>query len=762
MRRTRWILLVGIVILLGALGLTFYFQREFLRGRAPQRPSPLPDNLNATAEYWSWSNTTNGVTNAEIRARSFREIKDPPSFELEEVELRLYRNDGASFDLVKSASALFDPSAGTMYSEGEVEITMGVPEEGPRTGRLVLIRSSGVTFDIQTGKAETERPANFTFDGGEGKSTGAYYDPTTKELHLRRDVEVTWRGDSPNAQPMLVQAGEMIYKEGNSYILLFPWSRLIRGGMTLNAADSAVYLKDGAIDIVEARKATGIDLLPQRRVEYAAALLRMKFTPKGQIEKIDGEEDARLISVTESARTEVTSRRMDLEFEANATDSVLRKALAIGGAAVQSKPIVKQGAVVPETRVLRSETIFLAMRPGGREIDQVETHAPGTVEFLPNSPGQRRRELDGERIWITYGAENHIESFRSVNVSTRTFPAPRKDRKPQPPTRTWSVDLVAQFDPKTGQMTRMEQWNDFRYEEGDLRAKADSAVLDSPADQITLSGGARVWDPAGSTAADRILLARSNGDFTAEGNVTSTRLPDGQSASGGAMLSRDEPVQARAQRMHSTEDNARIRYEGSAVLWQGANRIQADRIDIDRKRDQLAADGSVVSQFLETRTADGKETASRSPVVTVIRAPAMRYTDNDRLAHYTGGAMLVRPGLSVRGRELRIWLADDKKKKPAEATGPEPPAASSIERLFADGEAQVVHTLPDRVRTGKADHAEYFADEDRLVLIGGDPVMNDSRRGVTRGRRLTLYARQDKLLVESSGSGPAVTRVLQK
>jgi hypothetical protein len=34
--------------------------------------------------------------------------------------------------------------------------------------------------------------------------------------------------------------------------------------------------------------------------------------------------------------------------------------------------------------------------------------------------------------------------------------------------------------------------------------------------------------------------------------------------------------------MTTKDDNTQIRYEGNALMWQGANRIQADRIDIDK------------------------------------------------------------------------------------------------------------------------------------------------------------------------------------
>ena len=56
----------------------------------------------------------------------------------------------------------------------------------------------------------------------------------------------------------------------------------------------------------------------------------------------------------------------------------------------------------------------MKMRPGGREIEAVETQAKGQLEFLPNHPGSRRRQMDGERLFITYGQRNLVRNFRSM------------------------------------------------------------------------------------------------------------------------------------------------------------------------------------------------------------------------------------------------------------------------------------------------------------------------------------------------------------
>src|SRR5207237_3805651 len=71
----------------------------------------------------------------------------------------------------------------------------------------------------------------------------------------------------------------------------------------------------------------------------------------------------------------------------------------------------------------------------------------------------------------------------------------------------------------------------------------------------------------------------------------------------GGMLSNDEPLHAKANKMVSTDNNLQVRYDGNAVAWQGSNRLQADVIEIDRENSILKAHGHVISQLLDKSTA---------------------------------------------------------------------------------------------------------------------------------------------------------------
>ncbi|MGE5488024.1 MAG: LptA/OstA family protein [bacterium] len=737
-RRARLLLLVLLAAIVVVVGIAYRSQRASLARNAPKRPALLPAETSASAAGWTWSKTDGDRTIVEVRARSF--VRVDQRLDLEGVELKLFSRDGRTYDLVRSRAARFRLDEGALYSDGEVNITMGHPANGGPPGRLISIRSSGVTFESATGIARTDRHAAFTFENSEGACVGAQYDPMARELIMRSQVELTWRGRGPDSVPMKLEAGELYYRERDSLVELRGRSRLTRGTAVLEATgNSYITLKEGLIERVEAVDAHGTERSQGRDLDYSAGRLWIEFTPRGEVRKASGSPNARLLAVTATARTSVSADRIELEFDPGKDESPLRQALAMGGATVESVPVVRPGAPVPDTRKVASDTVLMRMRPGGREIERMETHAPGRLEFIPNAPGRRRRILDANRMSIDYASANVPKLFSAFSVATRTEPA----REGLPPLLTWSDNFRASFDAR-GELVRIEQWDGFRYEEGARRGRADRAVLDELAGRITMTGGARFQDPAGSITADRIELAQQSGDVTAAGNVISTRAQDGKGASS-AMLASDAPLEGRAQRLTTSGRNSRLHYEGDAVLWQGANRIAADVIDIDREKRTLSARGNVRTRFVDRQ---GKSQPGRAPGFVVVEAAALVYTEGDRMARYTGGARLSRPGLTVEADGIRAFL-----------NGPE--VESSLDRAYADGSVSIAQQDDDTGRSVRAtsEHAEYYAASQKLVLTGGRPVLEDSAKGTTAGRELIYFAAEDRLLVNGAETAPAVSRI---
>ena len=768
MRGTRWLLLVAILAIICGVGLTYRAQKRALREQSPARPARLPDELNSTAQKWTYSETTSAYTKIEAAADDFREARDSSRVDLRGVTMKIHSKTGRTYDLVQSAAAAFFKAEHRLRSDGEVQITLNIPEEGQPKHAPVSIKSSGVDLDTESGRVETEQPSSFVFENGNGSSTGAFYDPLSHQLLMKRDARLEWKTKGPHSKPMLVEGGSLEYHEDTSEVWLKPWGRLTRDNTVVEGENAVVHLEDdGAgskfIRKIETTKAHGSDVYPHRKLQYSADELWTDFDDSGQVQKITAQTNARLVATSDSSETTVTAFHVEMNFTPDGDDNVLTSVYTSGNSEVASRPLPAPGRVPGESHILRADKMEMKMRDGGREIASVAATTPGTLEFIPNQPAQHHRILNGNDMLIAYGPQNRIESFHAKDVRTQTDPTAEELKRKRVPSITTSREMQAGFDPKTGKMARIEQNGDFTYDEGERKARSAKASLDSSTDVMVLDTGARVWDSSGSTSADHIRLDQRTGNFTAEGSVNSSRLPDQGPKKGSEMLSGDEPLQAQAQKMESTNRNRLIHYQGNVLMWQGANRIQADVVDLDREKRTLVANGNVVTDLWEQPKSDpdkskdkpgakpgDKGKAAGPPVLTEVRAPHLEYTEADRLAYYSGGTTLKRPNLEVKAREIHAYLS-------------EAGSDSQLEKAIADGAVQIHQTSPDRTRTGTGEHSEYYPDEQKIVLQWGMPKLVDSKEGTTVAPHgLTYWADDDRLLLNGSNDQPVKTRIKRK
>jgi lipopolysaccharide export system protein LptA len=755
MRSVRWLLLVAIAVIAAAVFGTYKTQRR--RAEANQRPVPpsVPIGTSANAFDWEWGESTpNGKPSIEVHAKRQTVSQDSNRIQLQEVELQIFQKDGQKYDRVRCPEAEMTVSDKKLYAPGEAEITLDVPVKGDASHPLTSIKAAGINFDSVSGHAVTDKHVSFHFDGGEGTSEGASYDPESRTLHLDRNVLVNMRGKDPQSAPMKVEAGELTYSEKEGVIHLGPWSRMTRDETVINAGASVLKLLDKKIDTVDAVDAKGTDKRSGRNLEYSAANIHVKYTSDHLIEKLNGAGNARLVSHGKGSDTTMLGDTVDLFFNTQSGESELASAVAHGHGSIESKPAPDPKGATPDTKVMKSDVLNLFMKPGGKDLSRVTTNTAGTLEFLPNQAARHRRLLKADQMDVAYGDKNEIQSFHAVNAATETYPSEeeRKRKKTGLETAyTSSKVMDASFDEK-GEIKTMKQTDNFRYSEGARKAQSDYATLDNAANVMNLENHARISDDTGTTIGDHIQMQQATGDFDAKGHVSTTRLPDAKKTSSD-MLDKDEPTQGIADRVISAERNHLIHYIGNAVLWQSSNRIQADKIDVDRDKKSIVADGNVVSQFLDNKKDDdGKPVKPpATPVFTIVKAPHMVYTDADRAALYTGGTDFWRPTLTVKCLTLKAWLNDNKSD-----------ADSRLNRAVGDGNVDIVQIAKDRKRVGTGEHAEYYTDEGKIVLTGGEPKLDDSLKGSTVADKLTYFTDDDRLLLEGAPKKQVRTHLVRK
>ena len=321
--------------------------------------------------------------------------------------------------------------------------------------------------------------------------------------------------------------------------------------------------------------------------------------------------------------------------------------------------------------------------------------------------------------------------------------------------------MTAKFVPNSNQIASIDQPGNFRYEEGTRRAWAKRAFLEQTINRITLTDQARVLDDTGSAVGDKIVMNQASGDMDASGHVLSTHEPDRNEKPGTSMLDATQSMQAQADQMQTRENNSKVFYEGHVVIWQGANRISAEEIAIDRDTESLDANGNVVSELVDNKGSSdpgpkpGESAAANGgPIYTVVQAPKLIYRDDVRIANYSGGAKLVRDKMTITSKNVEAFLTPKSDKTSND---------SSLDHAVATGHVAISDVVaPGRTRTGTGERCEYYTKQDKVVLSGGAPQMVDSYKGIVKGEQLTYFSGEDHLIVDGKKEQVAFTRMKKK
>ena len=759
MKKLRILLLFGVTAMLGAVVWDYFDSQSAEEEVQAEQPKVIPSDVSSQATRWAWSQSAGDRRKVEVVADSFRQAKETFLFDLGEVELKIFHEDGAKYDYVITKAAQFDTRSETLFSEGEVRLSLGIPadDSDPWSSEHTKIRSSGVTFETKTGVATTDQYTEYEFEGGVAHSVGVHYDSPHRYVRMESQVYVERFPGGPHRPALKIRSNKLHYYEKAQRVHLVGGVSLERGSQQMQSTEAIVFMERGDIRRIKASEAQGVEKQPRRTIGFRAQQVDVFYSPLQTIERVTGAGDAEVSSSAETSRTTASGGKIELHYvtPTGRNESVLRDAHIRDQAFVESIPN-ETGGRGTDIRRVRSAWIKLSMDEDGRDMQVLRTLAPGTLDLVPTDPSRRKRTLQARRMTAHYAAGNRLRKLNAEgDVQVRSHP-PMLQQPPEKPRailKTWSETLAAEFDPQSGEMRRLQQRSGFRFDQGGRRGRSGEAEFNWQTNEIELRHEARVWESTGSISADRILLDENTGDFRAFGGVSSTHQESGGDRVNGGIrtggpFSSKEPVYATADRMRSNQTTGLLDYRGNARLWQGHNRIEADHIQIHRHSQTLAANGKAVS-FLQPsggqRDEPLRQGSTSAPPVRVS-ADSIFYEEDGRRAVYRGGVELHRGRLRVRSDDLEAFL------EPDESAGDS--GQSRLNRAVARGQVQIFE-LPDTETPGRRAfgvEADYDPATEKVVLRGNPAQLTSESGRQTSGTELTYQVNDDRLLVLGSGA----------
>jgi lipopolysaccharide export system protein LptA len=803
---------VLLVVALVAFLVAGKWRNPFNRRDIPKR---LGIEIQQEANGVTYTQARGGHTLFKLHASKVVQLKKGYAM-LHDVKIELYGVDGSRVDRIEGAEFEYDQQAGTAKAAGPVEITLMRPGMAPAiapkaTPAQVLsdkpkahpvtsaaetaaagqihVKTSGVTFDQNTGVAATAQRVDFAMTQGDGSAVGATYDSQNGSLVLDAAVELNTRRGAETVQ---LHAQHAEFERGDQVCRMRGATAESRGGQATAAEAKILFREDGSAERLDATG--GFVLTTETGAHLAAPVGMLEFDQHNQ--PLHGHmqggvtmDSVRMGEPAHKGEPKKADRQMhgtaptvDFEF---AAQGQLRHAHLERGVTMDSEEQSETaGERLRVRRHWRSPVAEVAFRDAGKGRTEPATlHGTGGVQVTGESQrgnGQATPsrlaadELTAQlekgsvlsglvglgRASMEQTAASGVRQTTSGDRLEAHFAAPQaggakagaksgtgEALQVQSANIEGHVVLVQEPAPKPGEA------------QASMRATAGRAVYEGSGEWLHLTLSPRVEDGSLQLTADKIDVSQDSGDAFAHGNVKASWVGSSTGngkKQGSAGLGGQGPAHVVAAEAKLHQPTGEATFKGQARLWQQANSVAAPVIVLDRMRQTLVARTTDTAEPVRVvllsaspaesgKDANGKQGA---PSVIRMRGGDLRYSDAERKAVMRGGVLgtvLAETATATTvSKEVELDLL------PLGNHAGKEGEAAQVDRMTARG--QVV--INSQGRRGTGEQLAYSGETGEYVLTGtaGEPPkMTDATRGTVTGEALIFHSRDDSVSIEGGG-----------
>jgi LPS export ABC transporter protein LptC len=763
----------GVIVLFVA---GIYVQRAVRTARARKAASPsVPSEVQQQSANFTYSDVEQGRTVFTLRASHATQFKNQNRALLDDVWLTVYGREGNRNDNIHTRQCSYEPDSGGVRCQGEVQIDIQGAKDASRnpSGNVIeqplQVKTSDLTFNRQTGEASTAASVEFSFPQGKGHGVGVRYSTRDSMVRIEHAVEFDLNSsERSGGLPVKATGSSLEVQRDDRVAVLAGPATVEHGGRELSAGKiSITFDKDYHAQAAVAEEHPSIQGKDSgRKFRLSAEKFKVSLAPEGWLTGLVA--DGSVVGMREGPAGTDRFVAQRVEFGMIPGRNLVREMMATGGVAAESQ----QGA---DSRTLKTETLkvnFKAENPrqkerpagaaidaaGEQQIESAETLAPATIE---SRAGNETTRLNAKKFVAQFGADGRLERL----LGHDGIEVGRQVDGGAPQTSS-ATELAATF-AASGDWESIEETGHVRLVAADRQANAAKATMMRSTGLVTLEGAPVISDAQSRTTAGAVTINQQSGEIHATGGIVSTYLV-AASGSNSAMNLGDGPAHISADKLDGSSTAGHVTYSGHARLWQGESVLQAEQIEIWRNEKKMEAQGHIVAIFPQapgTRPAFGmaanKTPAAGAPVgksgaagaskatLWQIRSPSLTYWSDQGRAHLEGGVVASSDQGSLESRSLDVFLTpgrangtgSGKKPMPGEGAG-----GRELSRLLALGGVIV----RQEERRATAEQAEYTAAEQKFVLSGGQPMINDAASDTTtEGRSLTFFVASDTILIDS-------------
>jgi len=716
---------------IAVVAVSYYKLRNVEKFKAKSEKPELSKEVTGVVEGYEQRVTKEGRLYMLVKASRDITFSDN-HHELENVSMAVYPPEGDVPDQISAARAIYQPDTNIVSFVGNVKID---------TKEKLQVATESLSFDQNSGVAQTDAAVAFNRENVSGTSTGAVVEQKAKRLELKKDVaikiepQVNGAKSGTRARPVKIRAARGTF-EHEALKLTFAGGATVEQERDIMSGENiyATLNQEKRLQKVEIRGNSYLRTMePGRAAEVHAVDMDFFLDKDQRLERAFANNDVKARSLDADSDFELSgSTTLEVLFQATA-DASLLKQMNAGGRSVITLGAPKSKANDPRaaSKRLTADSIKLSWRGTGRDLEKAEAsgNAELFIEPVTSSARAERRQLNAPNFDCDFFETGNLARTCKAAGGAKAVMNPVQPSEKRG-TRTFtSQTMTAVFVKDTQDIERIDGQGDSKFNENDRNGVAANVTYTAADEMVRLRGGdPTVWDSRGRTKAVELDSDLANDVSYARGRTATTYYSQEQTNGATPFSKTKSPVYITSDKGEFRHESGQGIYTGNARAWQDDNFVRGDKLIVYVNDKRMEAVGHV-----QTAIYDSKRRVENNTTVVPVFASAdsMFYSDPDRTIHYEGNVDIKQGTDRMTGGVADVYLAKD---------------SNEMEKTIA--QRNVVLTQPNR--RGSGDWVEYTAANEVAVLKGNPARVDDIEQGNTEGARLTLSIRDSKVTADDA------------
>src|ERR1700752_179304 len=712
------------------VAISYYKLRNNDKFKAKSEKPELSKEVTGVVEGYERRVTKNDRLYLLVKAS--REVTFSDSHhELENVYMAVYPPEGETPDQISAARAIYQPETNILSFTGNVKI---------ETKEKLKVGTEALSFDQNSGIAQTDSSVSFERENVSGTSVGAVLEQKAKRLELRKDVQLTIAPgaaakSSARTRPVPIKAARGTFEQQSMQLVFSGGATVEQENDILSGENLTGFInQQKRLEKAEIRGNAYIPVRERGRAAEVHALNMDFFLDKDQrLARALDTNDAGARTLEGDSDVQVSgANSIDVTFQAT-NDSSLLKQLVTGGRSVITMSAPKSKANDPRAanKRLTANEVKLIWRVTGRDLEKAQANGDAElfVEPVVSNTRAERKKLNAPQFDCDFFEAGNLARTCKAAGGAKAVMNPVQPSEKRG-TRTFtSQTMTTVFVKDTQDVERLDAQGDGKFNENHRNGVAANVSYVASEEMVKLRGGdPTVWDSRGRTKATELDADLVNNVSYARGRTTTTYYSQEQTNGATPFSKTKSPVYIASERGEFRHQSGQAIYFGNARAWQDDNYVRGDKLVIYVNDKRMEATGHVQTAIYNAKQ---RVENNKTNVPVFAAADSRFYSDPDRTIHYEGNVDIKQGTDRMTSGIADVYLTKE---------------TNEMEKTV--GQRNVVLTQTNR--KGNGDWVEYTAASEIAVLKGNPARVDDVEQGNTEGNRLTLSMKEGKVTADDA------------